>query len=69
MGSISEPIIIKKNVLFFEVRDKRKISEEINLEDLKNQLVESEKTRMLNMYSRQHYENVKRAVSIKFFNE
>ena len=55
--------------MFFEVRDKRKISEEINLEDLKNQLVESEKTRMLNMYSRQHYENVKRAVSIKFFNE
>ena len=69
VGSITEPIIIKDNILIFEVRDKRKISEEINLEDLKNQLVESEKTKMLNMYSKQHYENVKRAVSIKFFNE
>ena len=69
VGSISQPILLKENILLFELRDKRKISEEINLEDLKNQLVESEKTKMLNMYSRQHYENVKRVVSIKFFNE
>ena len=69
VGSISQEIIVNENILLFEVRDKRKISKEINLEDLKNKLVESEKTRMLNMYSRQHYENVKRAVSIKFFNE
>ena len=69
VGTISQPILVKENILIFEVRDKRKISEEVNLEDLKNQLVESEKTKMLNMYSRQHYENVKRMVSIKFFNE
>ena len=69
VGTISQPILVKENMLIFEVRDKRKISEEINLEDLKNQLVASEKTRMLNMYSNQHYENVKRMVSIKFFNE
>ena len=69
VGAISQPILVKENILIFEVRDKRKISEEVNLEDLKNQLVESEKTKMLNMYSRQHYENVKRMVSIKFFNE
>ena len=50
-------------------RDKRKIEKQINLEDLKNQLVESEKTKMLNIYSRQHYENLKRIVSVKFFDE
>ena len=60
---------MKENILIFQVRDKRKIKKEINLEDLKNQLVESEKSKMLSMYSRQHYENLKRIVSIKFFNE
>ena len=69
VGDISQAIILKENILIFQVRDKRKIKKEINLEDLKNQLVESEKTKMLNMYSRQHYENLKRIVSIKFFDE
>ena len=69
VGGISQAILVKENILIFKVRNKRKIEEEINLEDLKNQLVESEKTKMLNMYSRQHYENLKRIVSIKFFNE
>ena len=55
--------------IFFKVRDKRIIEKEINLEELKNQLVELEKTKMLNMYSRSHYDNLKRLVSIKFFNE
>ena len=69
VGGISQAVLMEKNILIFEVRDKRKIEKEINLEDLKNKLVESEKTKMLNMYSRQHYENVKRIVSIKFFDE
>lgn len=69
VGDISQAIILKENILIFQVRDKRKIKKEINLEDLKNQLVESEKSKMLNMYSRQHYENLKRIVSIKFFDE
>jgi parvulin-like peptidyl-prolyl isomerase len=69
VGSISKAILVKENILIFKVRDKRKIEKKINLEDLKNQLVESEKTKMLNMYSRQHYENLKRIVSVKFFDE
>jgi parvulin-like peptidyl-prolyl isomerase len=69
VGDLSPAVLLNENVLIFKVRDKRKIEREINLEDLKNQLVESEKTKMLNMYSRSHYENLKRLVSIKFFNE
>ena len=69
IGELSQPILLNENVLIFKVRDKRKIEKEINLEELKNQLVESEKTKMLNMYSRSHYDNLKRLVSIKFFNE
>ena len=71
---ISELFGVSMRTLFrwqtrIEIKKKMPKPRAINLEDLKNQLVESEKTKMLNMYSRQHYENVKRVVSIKFFNE
>ena len=69
IGSLSKPILLNENILIFKVRDKRKIEKEINLEELKNQLVDSEKTKMLNMYSRSHYDNLRRLISIKFFNE
>jgi len=69
VGGLSKAILLNENILIFKVRDKRIIEKEINLEELKNQLVESEKTKMLNMYSRSHYDNIRRLVSIKFFNE
>ena len=69
VGGFSKPILLNENILIFKVRDKRKIEKEINLEELKNQLVESEKTKMLNMHSRSHYDNLRRLVTIKFFNE
>ena len=47
----------------------KSLEKEINLEELKNQLVDSEKTKMLNMYSRSHFENLRRLTTIKFFNE
>ena len=69
IDSVSEPIILNEGILFFKVREKRKIEREINLEELKNQLVDSEKMKILNMYSMSHYDNLRRAISIKFFNE
>ena len=69
IGSLSKTILLNENILIFKVRDKRKIKKEINLEELKNQLVDSEKTKMLNMYSRSHYDKLRRLISIKFFNE
>ena len=69
IGSLSKPILLNKNILIFKVRDKRKIKKEINLEELKNQLVVTEKTKILNMYAKSHYENLVRSTPIKFFNE
>ena len=69
VGGLSQAILLNENIFIYKVRDKRKIEKEINLEELKNQLVESEKTKMLNMHSRSHYDNLRRLVSIKFFNE
>ena len=69
VGNISEPILLPNGILIFKVRDKRKISEEIDLNQLKDQLVNSEKTKMLNMYSKSHYDNLKRSTPVKFLNE
>ena len=69
VGALSKAIVLKDGILIFKVRDKRKIKRKINLEELKNQLVISEKTKILNMYAKSHYDNLKRSTPIKFFNE
>tara|TARA_Y100000590_G_scaffold442289_1_gene570220 strand:- start:2731 stop:3879 length:1149 start_codon:yes stop_codon:yes gene_type:complete len=69
VGSLSPPIFLKDGILVFKVRDKRKIKEEIDLEELKNRLVNNEKTKMLSMYSSSHYDNLRRSIAIKFFDE
>ena len=69
IGSLSEPILLNEGILIFKVRDKRIVEKEINLVELKNQLVESEKQKILNMYSMSHYDNLRRSISIKFFDE
>ena len=69
IGSISEPILLNEGILIFKVRDKRKIKKESNLEKLKDQLVNSEKSKVLNMYALSHYDSLRRTTSIRFFNE
>ena len=69
VGKISEPILLPNGTLIFKVRNKRKVKRNINLEEIKNELVNSEKTRILNMHSSSHYNNLRRSISIKFFNE
>jgi len=67
IGSISVPIILNEGILIFKVRDKRTVKNDITLEQLKDQLVVSEKTKILNMYSLSHYDNLKRSISINFY--
>ena len=67
VGNISKPILLPNAILIFKIRDKRKIEKNINLEEAKNVLVNSEKERILNMYSSSHYNNLRRSISIKFF--
>ena len=69
IGGISEPIILNEGILFFKIRDKKTIVTEISLEELKTQLVTTEKTKILNMFSMSHYSNLKRAILIKNFDE
>ena len=69
IGGISKPILLNEGVVLFKVRDKRKVKSELNLEKLKEKLVNNEKTKILNMYSMQHYDGLRRSISIKFINE
>ena len=67
VGNISKPILLPNGILIFKVRNKRQIEQSINLEQVKNTLVNSEKERILNMHSSSHYNNLRRTISIKFF--
>ncbi len=66
IGSISEPILLPNGILLFQVRNKKIIEKDINIEELKDQLVRKEKTKILNMYSLSHYNNVKGSISVNF---
>ncbi len=67
VGNISEPVIIPQGILFFKLRDKRKLKKFTNLEDAKNQLVNTEKTKILKMHSLSHYENLRRSIPIDYY--
>ena len=67
VGNISEPIILPQGILFFKLRDKRKLKKFANLEDAKNQLISAEKTKILKMHSLSHYENLKRSIPIHYY--
>lgn len=69
IGGISEPVILQEGILIFKVRDRREKKNEMNLEELKNELVNAEKTKILNMYAISHYDNLRRSVTVKFFDE
>ncbi len=69
IGSLSKPIFLKDGILIFKVRDKKESEKELDLEELKNQLIKAEKSKILNMYSMSHYDRLRRSVSVKYFDE
>ena len=67
IGKISEPILLPQGILFFKVRDIKKIKKIIDLEDAKNQLVTAEKMKILNMYSLSHYDKLRRNIAVVYY--
>ena len=68
IGELSEPILLPEGILIFKVRDK-KILETKNVEEVKQQLLNYEKTKMLNMYALTHYDKLRRSIQVKFTDE
>ena len=67
IGNLSSPVILDNGILIFKVRDKREIDQNISLEEIKNELINAEKSKILNMHSMSHYDKVRRSISINFF--
>ena len=67
IGKISKPIIIPEGIMFFKVRDKKKVKMFTDLKEAKNKLIKAEKTKILNMHSLSHYDNLKRSVTINYY--
>ena len=67
VGSISDPVILPDGILLFKVRDKKVIKKTTDLETMKNELVNAEKSKILNMYSLTHYDKLRRSVTIKYY--
>ena len=69
VGSLSKPIIFPQGILIFKIRDQKITKKEISLEEAKDQLISSEKMKILNMHSISHYDKARRSSLVKFFNE
>ena len=67
VGDTSSPIMLKEGILFFKVRDKRKIKPFNNLEEARNNLINAEKSKILKMYSLTHYNNIKKSITINYY--
>ena len=67
IGNISKAILLPRGILIFKVNNKRKTKIVQSLEEIKNQLVDAEKTKILQMHSLSHYNNARKSISIKFF--
>ena len=69
VGSISEPVILSEGILIFMVRDKRSVDMNLSVEEIKNQIVHSEKNKILNMHSKSHFDKVRRSIAINIIYE
>ena len=67
IGNISQPIILPAGVSLLKVRNKRELKKFKNLEEAKNQFVDDEKAKILNMHSLSHYDNLKRSITIQYY--
>ncbi len=67
IGNISEPIFLPEGIVLFKIRDKRKTEKILNLDQAKDQLLQIEKTKILNMHSLSHYDNLRRTITINYY--
>jgi len=67
VGSLSKAILLDGNIVIFKVINKREIKNTQTLEEMKDQIVHSEKLKILNMHSLSHYDKLRRSVTVKFF--
>ncbi len=67
IGEVTEPLITKNSALFLKLKDK-KISkvENINIDELRKNLIDQKKNEMFNLYSRSHLSKLKNTSLIEY---
>ena len=65
-GNVSEPILMSEGILFFKVLERKKVKMFKDIEQAKKTLINVEKTKILNMHSLSHYDNLRRSVTINY---
>jgi parvulin-like peptidyl-prolyl isomerase len=67
VGGVSNAVVLPEGILFFKIKDKRKVENIINLDQIKNELIGNEKAKILNMHSQSHYDKLRRSITIKYY--
>ena len=67
VGEISKPITKQSNIVFFKLSDKKFSSiNNINVNELKQKLIDQKKNELFNLYSRSHLSKLKNSSLIEF---
>lgn len=67
IGEITEPIINKDKVIFFKLTDKKITkTKELDIDQLKAELIKQKKNELFNLYSRNHLSKLKNSSLIEF---
>ena len=67
IGQVSKPIIQADNLLFLKLIDKKMVrSEDINIDKLREQIINVKKNGILDLYSNNHLSKIKNKAFIQF---
>ena len=67
IGEISKPITKQNNIIFFKLSDKRSSSiNNINVNEIKQKLINQKKNELFNLYSKSHLSKLKNSSLIEF---
>jgi len=67
INEISEPIVLANNLLFLRVKNKREIeSKDINIEDVKKQIIKMKENQRFGLYSTSHLSKLKNLATIEY---
>ena len=60
VGDISDPLFQSNTILFIKLIDKRSLkSSDINLDDLKQKIIDSKKNELLSLFSNNHLSKIR----------
>ena len=65
-GDFTQPIQSESSIMILKIEDIKSTKRNIDLEKIKNQVIESKKEEKLSLFSQSHFQNAKNQTYIKF---